>query len=98
MFWKSQSEACCLRSCGHIPAVGIVGVRDPEGGRRVVGRKQLVGGILTLSAASVGSDYCVCRITGPGGMTLGQQPQVANVLVPVLNAIFEEVAVSNVVV
>ncbi len=57
MFWESHPEACCLRTCGHIPAVRIVGVRDPEGGRRVVGRNQLVGGILTLSAPSVGSDY-----------------------------------------
>src|SRR6185369_5832643 len=47
MFWESHPEACCLRTCGHIPAVSIVGVRDPEGGRRVVGRNQLVGGVLT---------------------------------------------------
>src|SRR5688572_66711 len=98
MFWKSQPEACRLGTCGHIPAVGIVGVRDPEGGRRVVGRKQLVGGSLTLTASSVGSDDCICRITGPVGMALGQYPQVAQILVTVFNAIFEEVAVTDVVV
>src|SRR5580698_9167794 len=47
MFRESQPEARCLRTRGHISAVSIVGVRDPEGGRRVVGRNQLVGGILT---------------------------------------------------
>ena len=45
MFRESHPETCCLRTCGHITAVSIVGVRDPEGGRRVVGRNQLVGGI-----------------------------------------------------
>src|SRR5688572_25134755 len=99
MFWKSQPEACCLGTCGHIPAVGIVGVRDPEGGRRVVGRKQLVGGSLTILtwSASVDSDYCICRITGPVGMAPGQYPQVVQILVAVFNAIFEEVAVTDVV-
>src|SRR6478672_3415470 len=52
MLWKRDPEACGLRTCGDIPAVGVVGVRDPEGGRRVVGRNQLVGGSLTLSAPS----------------------------------------------
>src|SRR5438309_9280107 len=47
MFWESHPEACLLRTCGRIPAVSIVGVRDPEGGRRVVGRNQLIGGVLT---------------------------------------------------
>src|SRR5262249_45027044 len=98
MFWKSQPEACCLRTCGHIPSVGIVGVRDPEGGRRGVGRNQLVGSILTLTAPSVDSDYCICRITVPGGMALGQNPQVVQILVAVFHAIFEEVAVTDVVV
>src|SRR5262245_22515398 len=100
MFWKSQPEACCFRTCGHIPAVGVVGVRDPEGGRRVVGRKQLVGGSLTILtwSASVDSDYCVCRIARPVGIALGQDSQVSNVLIPVLNAILEKVAMTHIVV
>ena len=47
MLRQSHPEACCLRTRGHIPAVSIVGVGDPEGGHRVVGRNQLIGGILT---------------------------------------------------
>src|SRR5215472_5908775 len=72
MFWQSDPEACLLRTCGHIPAVSIVGVRDPEGGRRVVGRNQLIGGILT----GPGAVNCICRITGPGRVTFGQHPEV----------------------
>src|SRR6187401_2220067 len=64
MFWESHPEACCLRTCGHIPAISIVGVCDPEGGRRVVGRKQLVGGSVTILtwSASVDSDDGICRV------------------------------------
>src|SRR3954471_19819809 len=98
MFWKRDPEACGLGTCGHIPAVGVVGVRDPEGSRRVVGRNQLVGGILTLGAAAVGSDDCICRTARSAGMALGQYSQVVHILVSVLNTIFEEIAVTNVVV
>ena len=51
-----------------------------------------------MTAPSVDSDYCIRRITGPGGMALGQYPQVAQILVAVLHAVFEEVAVTDVVV
>jgi hypothetical protein len=100
MFWESHPEACCLRTCGHITAVSVVGVRDPEGGRRVVGRNQLVGGILTILtlSAPIDSDYGIGRITRSGGIALGQHPQVGKILVAVFHAIFEEEAVADVVV
>src|SRR4051794_5131012 len=56
VLWKRQPEACGLGTCGYIPAVDVVRVRDPEGGRRVVGRNQLVGGRLTLRSPSVDAD------------------------------------------
>jgi hypothetical protein len=51
MFRQSDPEAGRLRTRRHIPAVRLVGVGDPEGGGRVVGRTQLIGGILTFPRA-----------------------------------------------
>ena len=51
-----------------------------------------------MTAPSVDADYGICRITGPVGMALGQYPQVVQILVAGFNAIFEEVAVTDVVV
>ena len=88
---------------GHIVPVGVVRIGDPEGRCRVVGRDQDILGVLAgqieVLAALHSERAEVRRDAGFAvGMAFGQHAQVVNELVAVLDGVFEEEAVTHIVV
>ena len=99
---QGEPETCRVGPRGHVIAVNIVRIGDPESRRRVVGREQDILGVLAgrleVRAVRRSKRGEVCRVARRVRMTLGQNPQVVDELVAVLHAVFEEEAVTNVVV
>ncbi len=94
MLRQGVPETDLLGPRGHIVAVGVVGVGDPERRGRVVGRDQDILGALAL--VGLMSQGQVRRNTGFSvGMALGQDPQVVDELVAVLHGVFQEEAVTD---
>jgi hypothetical protein len=84
---------------GHVVPVDVVRIGDPESGRRVVrGNQDILGGLAIRSRSMLPGRGEVCRHARRVRMTLGQYPQVVHELVAVLHGVFEEEAVTNVVV
>src|SRR4029079_17495209 len=76
MLWEGEPETCRVGTRGHVVAVNIVRVGDPEDRHRVVGRDQDILGVLAggleVQAVRVRSERGeVGRIAGLGRMALG---------------------------
>ena len=102
MLRQGEPETCRVGPRGHVVPVDIVRIGDPESRRRVVGRDQDILGVLAgrieVRAVRRSERGEVCRDARRVRMALGQDPQVVDELVAVLHGVFEEEAVTNVVV
>src|SRR6266581_8125046 len=80
---QGEPETCRVGPRGHVIAVNIVRIGDPESRRRVVGREQDILGVLAgrLEVRAVRrSEWSeVCRVARRVRMALGQDPQVVDV-------------------
>ena len=100
MLRQGEPETRLLGTRGHVVAVDIVRIGDPEGRRRVVGRDQDILGALAGRARSRSAPRSgraeVCRNTGFAvGMAFGHYAEVVNELVAGLHRVFEEEAVTH---
>src|SRR4030095_7135857 len=99
MLREGEPETCRVGTRGHVVAVGVVRIGDPERRRRVIRRDQDVLGVLAgrieVRAGRRSERGEVSRVAGLGRMTLGLDRQVADVLVAGLDAVFEEEAVTD---
>src|SRR5688572_13303527 len=80
---KGEPETCRVGTCGHVVAVRVVRIGDPETRHRVVGGQQDILGILArrteVPAVRRRSEHGeVRRIARFGRMTFGLDRQVAN--------------------
>ena len=102
MLRQGEPETCRIGPRGHVVPVNIVRIGDPESRHRVVGREQDILGVLAgrleVRAVRRSERGEVCRVARRVRMALGQDRQVVDELVVVLHAVFEEEAVTNVVV
>src|SRR5262245_48792846 len=100
MLREGEPETCCVRTRGHVVAVRVVRVGDPERRHRVVRWDQdilgvLPGGLEVQAVRARSERGEVGRVAGLGRMTLGLDRQVADVLVAGLDAVFEKEAVTD---
>src|SRR5436190_16237033 len=99
MLREGEPETCRVGPRGHVVAINVVRVGDPEARRRVVRRDQDILGVLAgqieVRAGRRSERREVGRVAGLGRMALGLNRQVVDVLVAGLDAVFEEEAVTN---
>ena len=99
MLRQGEPETCRVGPRGHVVAVNIVRIGDPESRHRVVRRDQDILGVLAgrieVRAVRRSERGEVGRVAGLGRMTLGLDRQVADKLVAGLHAVFEEEAVTD---
>src|SRR5690606_34418358 len=91
---NSEPEADLVGARGHVIAVAIVGVRNPERRDGVVRRDQDVRGSLALRGLV--REHEVGRLTGQHRVALGLNPQVAYDSITRLDAVLHEEAVPDV--
>jgi hypothetical protein len=100
MLRQGEPEADLLGPGGHVVAVDVVRIGDPERRHVVVGRDQDIGGVLAgqdeVLAVRRHEWAEVGRLTRFAvGMALGQDSEVVNELVAGFHGVFEEEAVTH---